>query len=506
MKIKIKRDIEFDSDLFVNRKDEKELLGNILNGEEKEKHFLEFTGISGQGKTELLKYFFTETIKGKKWLAAYIDLNEPQFYRPEIYPILQEVVDDFSGKEKISSHFNNFNERLNSYIEELQKYHRQLWDVPETADRKPIDRKEEELLNGFTIILQDLLREYKIVICFDSTERACPSIIHRLEEQILLKFIDNNNFIAIFAGQQRWGWISPTLRRRVKRHQMQRLSLRDTEEFVDRLLSQNHLSAENKSDLLNKLWMLTLGHPFSSYTFLDFLSAGFRKIVTAEIINEHYNRSIQELIDKVIKNRVLEKLELSSKYPSPEAILSCLAPLRRIEFSTFHFILSRFLPGSFKDQSFSFFHDLITEFQNKIHIFTPWTLGAGFDLEEVTRNILLLDLRINHKEKFIEIQRALIEQYDRWIEQTRDASQIKNIVERLYHTTLLMTEERVENITQNIAKKLKEYLNSYFTKEYIGDEYLVRDQIGRLKNVLERDKELCLMIDVTKLLEIIESV
>ncbi|RWX46245.1 hypothetical protein H206_00787 [Candidatus Electrothrix aarhusensis] len=503
----MKTDIDFNPDLFINREDQKKIWKKLLE-EESEDRLLEFTGIAGQGKTELLKYFYSETKKQEKCLAAYIDLEQAKFYRPEIYPIMQEIVQFFSGQEDAYAFLYKFNVQLQIYLEEFRGYQQKLWKDPDAADRKPLDRKEKELIQDFISGMSELLSEegYKIILCFDSTERAYQTAIQRLEEQVLEPLISRKNLIVVFAGQQRWGWTNRKLRRQIRRHQLEPLSREASSELIVSLLKQKELNLEDEKYLLKKMWQLTLGHPFSSYKFLDSLSEGFTQSLTNQVIEKHYKRSIEELIDTVVKSRVLEKLELSHGYPPPEKILSYLAPLRRIEFSTFHFILSQFLPDPFKDKSFFFFEKLITEFQKQSYIFTPWILGAGFDVEPVIRNILLSDLRINHQEKFIEIQQALIDQYDRWIEQTGDASQIKNIVERLYHTALLMTEERVENITEKIAKKLKEYLNSYFTKEYIGNESLVRDQIGRLKNVLERDKELHRMIDAAKLLELIESV
>lgn len=126
-------------------------------------------------------------------------------------------------------------------------------------------------------------------------------------------------------------------------------------------------------------------------------------------------------------------------------------------------------------------------------------------MEPITRNILLADLRLNQKEKFFEIQHALIEQYERWIEQTRDASQIKNIIERLYHRTLLMKEEQKEGqIHETISEELKGFIGRI--KLDTGDPIQNRDQITRLKNALERDKELNEMIDVEKLIDIVQEI
>jgi hypothetical protein len=84
----------------------------------------------------------------------------------------------------------------------------------------------------------------------------------------------------------------------------------------------------------------------------------------------------------------------------------------------------------------------------------------------------------------------LIEQYERWIEQTKDASQIKNIIECLYHTTLMMKEEgKGKEIHEKIYYELKKFVEKI---KLDGAEHPTQifDQMTRLENELDRDEEL----------------
>lgn len=347
--------VEFNPDLFVNREPEKQLWRRVLEGKEAVGRFFEFTGIAGQGKSELLKYFYTASKKERKILSVYLDFDKSKFYRPEIYPVLEEIAAFLREDAPPENMFSQFDSLLDEYLELFRTYQEQLWKKPEIAHRRPVDKKEEELIKAFKDDFGGLLGVYKIALCFDSTERAYPAAMQQIEEHIFQPFIKNENLILVFAGQQRWTWTLRDLRRQIERHSLSPLSKEDSSTLIDCLLSQGNITADDREELLEKMWELTLGHPFSSYKFLDFLSDGFsRTSLTKTIVDEYYRPSIKELINKVIKHRILGRLELSPAYPEPETVLSCLAPLRRIEFSTFHFILSSFLSEWFQDKPFLF--------------------------------------------------------------------------------------------------------------------------------------------------------
>ncbi|MCI5211002.1 MAG: hypothetical protein D3910_19940 [Candidatus Electrothrix sp. ATG2] len=112
-----------------------------------------------------------------------------------------------------------------------------------------------------------------------------------------------------------------------------------------------------------------------------------------------------------------------------------------------------------------------------------------------------MDFRINRKDEFIEIQGLLVKQYDDLIKKSRDASQIKNIIECLYHTSLLIDKEN-KVATEEIIRIMQGYLSRYFIiEEYAGSELMVREQIGRLENALQQDNELKDMLNISRLMD-----
>jgi hypothetical protein len=491
--------VDFNPDLFANREIERELVENLLSGKI-DQRLLEFTGIAGQGKTELLKWTYTQAKSAKNILSAYIDFGAAEYHRPEIHPILETISAHLVSPQE----FDSFNKVLFTYTEEFRKYQRQLWEESRTADRTLVNDLEKELIKQFKNGLNQLLASHKILLCLDSTERAYSPAIKLLEEEILQDYTDNPNFILVIAGQHRFNWSQRSLRRQIKTHPLGRLDQDATRDLISRLAKNKDMTIEDREYLLEQMWKLTLGHPFSSYKFLDILSDNFNKPLTKDILKAHYARSIDDLIQKVVKDRILEHLELSPVYPPPEEVLMFLAPLRRIEFGTVWFMLNTFLGDWFQDKPFIFFEELLAEFQNHSYVFTPWVLGAGFDLEDVTRNIMLSHLRLNQHDLFMEIQEKLAKQYDIWVSQTRDASQVKNVVESLYHHAMIATEKQAD-VSLVVQNKLEAYLGDYFTAEFIDSELQLHEQFDRLKRSLERDKELSQMTDPSVLLKSIES-
>ncbi len=500
--------VDFDSALFVNRIKEREIFERVWTGVEKERRFLEFTGIAGQGKSELLKYFFTEARQPQKSLAAYVDFFLSEYHRPEIHPILETIAVHLCTDESdpaVVDFFADFKKAFDIYLIAFRKYQRQAWEDPRAANRKAATDAEKEMIQKFNDALSQILQSYKVVICLDSAEKAYLAAVWQFEESVLQFHADNPNLIVVVAGQQQLNWTLNKLRNRLSRHDLGRFDENASRQFMAKLAAGKSLAIEDQDGLFQAMFHLTLGHPYSSYKFLDFLSDGFRHALSRDALRDLYDRSIKELIAKVIRDRILEEVNLGSDYPPAEKVLQYLAPLRRVEFGAIWFMLTRFSPEWFETKPFQFFEDMIAEFQQSSHVFTPWTLGTGFDLEEVTRNILLAHLRINEPDHFKEIQEILTRQYDLWVSQTRDASQIKNMVEKLYHQAMLLTEQREKNIGGILEEELQRYLNTYFTLAYLGTAVRRHEQRERLRKTLEADAELASLVSLSRLTDMVKN-
>ncbi|WPD24738.1 MAG: hypothetical protein SD837_09275 [Candidatus Electrothrix scaldis] len=496
--------------LFINREEERNILEEVLGNEEYHDRIFEFTAIAGQGKTELLKYLCDATRERSNCLVAYVDVYESTLGRPEISPILSDIAESIISGTQNKKVFGKFDASVRDYNKCFSSYHVEFLKNPKTANRQAVEEKERSLITHFKAGLNKLLSKgYKIVLCFDATEFSCCRVaMQRFEEQVLQELIVDKNLIVFFAGQQRWRCVTRELRRQITRQPLLPFTRKYSEQFIEDFLSRKNVSVENKVHLFYKTWDLTKGHPFSTYKMLDSLTAGFEdKHLSKRKVTALYPKIITELIEKVIKNRVLYKMKLNSAYyPPPEKILLYISPLRRIEFYPVSFILSRFLPDWFKDKPGQFVEELIADFQKQTHVLaTKLEFGASSHLEEVTRNILLFELQINRNKELIKILNALIKEYDVWIKQTEGDSQIKYIIDRLYYKVRLMRVEDKENIVSIIADELHIDLDRYFVTNHSGSEHRIDCQFERLKEELSCDEELKCIIDIEKLISILNQ-
>jgi hypothetical protein len=496
-------EIKFNSALFANRKKEKQLFLETVHAAAQHT-YLEFNGVAGQGKSELLKWIY-HNAKKEGYLASYIDFEIQEYYRPEIYPILRTIGSHLSTQIS-KDYFQVFTKNISPYLRELQRVYRESYESekPESVDRRPLKKLEDLLIQTFNDSLNTILKSNKVVVCLDSTERVYRPALRSFEEQILTHHTKHRNFMLVTAGQEELVWKNTKIRNIVKRHDLSRFDSESLHDQVQRLAAKKGFRIEDDTVVLNKMLELTLGHPFSTYKLVDFWTNGFTESLNKLVVEERFVQSIRELLEKVIEERILGKFQLSEEYPPVKQTLWYLAPLRHIELSMFRYVLSNFLEDRFKSKSFLFYEKLIGEFQNS-YIFTQWRLGSGFNLEPVVRNVLLWDMRTNARDYFIKMQKNLEEQYDIWVKQTRDATQVKNIVERLYHYATYLKETQPTNVSSFIQIELQHYLDTYFTQEFTGSEETLQDQLNRLYNALEYDQELAELLDISELLETIKD-
>ncbi|MDY0094509.1 MAG: hypothetical protein RBT80_17585 [Candidatus Vecturithrix sp.] len=493
--------IPFDPTLFVNREREKTLFFDTVRAGTK-RAYLEFTGVAGQGKSELLKWIY-HNAEEEGYLSAYIDFEYPQYHRPEIYPILETIVEHLSSKFKNKA-FQEFQAQLPIYQDQLRTFYRDTLENPKTADRRRLQDIENQLIATFNRELYKSLEVYKIVLCLDSTEKAYPIALRSFEDQILAQHTHNPYFFLVTAGQEKLIWKSTEIRTLIKRYELPVLDYQGVQEQITRLAQKKGFPFQDAEQISDKILQLTLGHPFSNYKLVDFWTDGFDRSLDKEVVAHRFGKGIRNLVSSIIEDRILENLEHGSKYPPAREILWYLAPLRRIEFGTLWYMLSTFLGKWFKDQPFEFFEQLMDKFQKK-RIFRPWQLGIGYDLEPIVRNILLWDMRVNAKrEDYIFIEQTLADQYDQWVQQSRDATQIKNIVEQFYHSASYLHETNPGKMNLLLQEKLENYLQRYFTKDFLSGDVALREQCERLSNELKRDRELAELVDISSLQRIIK--
>lgn len=506
--------LHFDYTLFADRKEQTKLVTETVRAKRKQV-YLAFTGVAGQGKSEFLKWICYQGVEKGLYYSAYIDLEDVRYHRPEIHAILEDIVEQLH--EQTDVHFTIFTKTLKEYKQKLQKVYRDELEEEQTEARKQLGKLEEELSNAFNEELLALLRSQKVVLCLDSTEEAYKPAFHNFERLVLAHYLLENNFTLITAGQKEVAWETRAIKEMIERHPLPPMDFEGLHAQIDKLLhsEQGDELHDDSKTVLKELFEFTAGHPLSNYKLVEVWTEGF-KTPLQKPVDEQLAKSIHIASQTVIEERILKKFQLSEKFPLLPEILWYLAPLRHIELSMLQHILTTFLPDWFgkKSKPIFYFQELMGKFQRS-NVFSRWEFGRGFDIDPAVRNILLWDMRLNAHEIFISIQSEVAEKYHELIPKTTSVDRIKNIVERLYHRVILLSESKFTDrgeIHTLICKELQAYLdeyfpadpNSHFRPKRITDQEQL-DLLDQLYYALEYDKELSQFIEVEEILSPIKQ-
>ena len=93
--------------------------------------------------------------------------------------------------------------------------------------------------------------------------------------------------------------------------------------------------------------------------------------------------------------------------------------------------------------------------------------------------------------------------YGEKVGKTHEATQVKNLIERLYHYATALRVTLPNYVNSQVQEALEESLADYFTLEYAGDDMTLREQFNRLQIALERDEDLSELVYLPDLLRLV---
>jgi hypothetical protein len=417
-------------------------LDAIANG-----YYLDIYGMTGIGKTEFLKWIH-DSQKPSNYLCSYVDLasNETEFYSVIAEHLYDETIfpDDPFAEWHSQTPFSGF----------------------------------DTFNNG----LHSVLNSYKVVLCFDNTETAAPSTWQQFEEKVLLRYHnEQSNLILITAGQKPI-LLAPTLIQRTKSVSLASFTEKEARDAIQRLSKVKGFQVDNEDYIASKIFRLTQGHPLSIAILVESWTNGFKNDLNAKTVEERFAQGVSQLVQEIIENRILKQLQLGA---NARDVLQSIAPLRIIPPPTQHAPLSNLLPDSLVNLA----DRLFGEFQ-KINLF-DWDEGIGYKLNPVIRHILLEDMRLNARYKFIEIQKTLIEVYENLTGESQADNQVANLTEKLFHTAVLLTEEQTAKV--EVSTRICGEMQNYFEERFVSSALLTdtdKQFISHLKEKLGNDTEL----------------
>jgi hypothetical protein len=495
-------EVLFDADLFVNRVHEQQRVLDMIRSPTSSPRFLEFQGIAGQGKSELLKWIYHQAeLEG--YCAAYLDFESSQYYRTTLDPLLETIAGHLQAHFTVSP-FTQFWDELPAYRELLQASYLARLELSEDVNPEDLETLEQSLIQAFHDGIRKILETHNVVLCLDSTERAYPRILNILEEQIMGEYLEHPGFMLITAGQHPVVWSTVRIKDRIQRCELSRLNNDAIQHQLQCLAGKLSFTYEEGAAVADKILQVTLGHPYSAYKMITLLTADHPDPLTTTRVDEKMEYTLTLLVEHVIEERILTHCDLDGEYPPVKDMLWYLAPLRHIEMSTFRYVLSTFLKNWFGDKNFIVFEQLAGDFQQTA-IFTEWRLGNGFNMDPLVRHLLLSNMQINDMEQYLDMQEQLSHHYDALVAQTQDATQIKNMVERLYHYAVFLWGTQPNSVNGTFQEAVQEYLDTYFSIQEERSAEVLRDQAGRLYRALKNDEELGNLVNIVSVLGQIEE-
>ena len=487
--------VRFDESLFVNReRARQEFVSAVFSAGLPV--YLEFHGVAGMGKTELLKWIAANPGR-EPYVAAYLDFEDAHFYQPGLHPILAAIADQLA--EQIDS---GLFSGVRALLPEIIERKRALYASRRDAAAADLRELEAPLIQAFLDELRVILAWRKVALCLDSTEKAYRPALNRLEECLLLPFSAQPNFLLVAAGQERVAWNHQEIRHRIRPYPLANFDSKWGRMQVEQLARVKQFPVEDGDAVIERIVNLTVGHPYSTYKLVDMLTDGFTSSLAPHVFEHRLTNCLQQLLDLVVEGRILARTQLGDAYPPARKILWLLAPLRSIELGVFRFVLSACMKQAFEGKPVTFFERLFGAFQTTA-ILTRWQLDSGFVTDPVARNLLLWDMRVNTPEFFVQLTDMLEKHYGEKVGKTHEATQVKNLIERLYHYATALRVTLPNYVNSQVQEALEESLADYFTLEYAGDDMTLREQFNRLQIALERDDDLSALVYLPDLLRLV---
>jgi serine/threonine protein kinase len=321
--------------------------------------------------------------------------------------------------------------------------------------------------------LNEILTLNKLVLCIDNTDAITAKDWQNFEENISKYFSDNPNLILVTTSQ-----IPTQFNNQLKK----RLKSIVLSNFTKTQILENF---EVQEDVADELLKTTNGHPFS----INFLL-------------QEQSSNVSELIKLLIEEKILSQLELEVNPHEAKLFLETIAPLRYILPRTQHHLLVHFLSQYEVQQPFLAVR-LSSEFQ-KINLLI-WESGVGYKLNSTIRHLLLTEILLTNKQKFLVIQNSLVELYDNMTHESQGESKITRFSEKLYHYAVFLTAQESKEINQLVAKEIHNYLDQNFEADNSLLTEIDINVITQLKQVLINDIELKELIDLDFLVKQIDN-
>lgn len=421
------REMQLIEDSFQTLLDQNRLLRNPI---------LEFYGVSGIGKTLLLKQI-KERCHATYLPCIWIDLAEKKG------TIQSEII-----------------EQVKSYL--------QIDDV-----------QFGESAVSATKALLDL---GPVVMLFDSIDEASNEQVLEIET-LLRDLIDDEDFFVLLAGKTMVELKNErSVARKLKWYPLGALDRDSCEEYLDKLEQrQDRPEKPIDPDVRKLIFAWTRGYPLAMNVMIEAINTG----------HDPRTETGKHLLLEILKERVIDQEILKEAEGEWKDV--CFTALRlfsiprRSNTVIIEELIKKFAPRLQRESSLAYF-SLPKELHETTHIFS-WNLERfGFAVETPVRHLFLLLYSQAQSQEYFEVHNFLAQLNQQMANEATGQDRVHYVREYLYHlastTTMVDQSQRIMEAVESILKEQPVILQP-FIEEFAQDQEL-KESLGPYLAIVER--------------------
>jgi hypothetical protein len=396
----------YEYDEFANREEAvglvKDRMAAGLRGRKLSQPVIVFWGVSGIGKTWLLRhlaheYRFTPAqhprhIK-KDSCSALVDLKDFTPDMPSWEQLLSQIVEQLV-------------QQLKKRVPPAAKAVLPIHQVAQT----PMHGQAEldSLADSFVSFIRELTPKFVPLLLFDSMEileEKDQAAFHWFEEQIVAPLVRHDQVLTVFAGRKELRrWKQFEVRRRIKKMQLEAFKPEEVEEQFKKAAVSDYVVVGNI------IYPYSFGHPFTTWHLqhqLDALRA------PEQAFDEQFIADRREEI-----TAALAEIETGLLTDVPYDLrlrLSQASVLRRFHINALRTILVELEMEDSLTQPDSFFLELIGRMVDT-HLVHFSRAHQGYTVDPTVRRILNLGLRLREPDEYHARHTKALELYQKWME------------------------------------------------------------------------------------------
>mgnify|MGYP002344289608 FL=1 len=435
---------------IVNRFEEINLFEDyflkLRNKSNTAKSIIDFWGIPGIGKSTLMHEIMEKSLANKHEIV-FIDFK-----------------DVFLGANRISYTkscemiFTELNKKI------LSSPHRQATNLFSL-------QVTEKSINDLTLDFVNSTKKYLflhekrfLIFLFDSTEYCRPDVFHWLEKTIFSPLTSTKKVFIVLASQSQNKWRTFDVKQQLIEWHIQPFNTNSVRKQIG-------YDGNSANELASRIFELSFGIPACNALVYKAVENVYeKKGIMAAFSDTKKAKYVHDEVQFFYRHTV-RKLTPELKY-----VLRIVSQLKWFDYALLREILVSTRPESYTSGKASKYRDITRQLEETKYI--SWDIqNRGFAMDFTMRKILSLDLKLNHKTLFIQVQKIVLQWFKRLTDQYN--SSYLFFLDLIYYRALF---NELEPASLEINKGINEIASSNINPL---EKMSLLEQIIRLANEAE---------------------